>query len=105
MIKRLLHSMSRQDRILNTLSKELKAENIELYNDSYKHAHHAPMKGLEDKNETHFRLDIVSPRFTGLTRVARHRLVYASLKDEFESGLHALQITSAKTLQELEKQR
>ncbi|WBW72183.1 mitochondrial [4Fe-4S] cluster transfer protein Uvi31 [Schizosaccharomyces osmophilus] len=104
MIKRLLHNMSRHDRIFNTLSKELEARNIELYNDSYKHAHHAAMKGLEEKNETHFRLNIISPKFTGLTRVARHRLVYSSLKDEFENGLHALQITSAKTPQELEKQ-
>ncbi|EPX74438.1 BolA domain UV induced protein Uvi31 [Schizosaccharomyces octosporus yFS286] len=104
MIKRFLHSMSRHDRILSTLSKKLEANKIELYNDSDKHAHHAAMKSLEDKNETHFRLNIISPKFSGLTRVARHRLVYSSLKDEFENGLHALQITSAKTPQEIEKQ-
>jgi BolA protein len=35
---------------------------------------------------------IVSPRFTGLSRVARHRLVYDSLHSLIPRGIHALAI-------------
>ncbi|KAL2313630.1 UV-induced protein uvi31 [Schizosaccharomyces pombe] len=93
--------MGRQDRIYKTLSEALKTDKITLYNDSYKHSHHIAMKGVPDTNETHFRLEIVSPEFSGMSRVARHRLVYGLLKDEFDGGLHALQITSSKTPDEV----
>ena len=39
---------------------------------------------------THYRVRIVSAKFAGLNRVARHRLVYGLLPAEFADGLHAL---------------
>lgn len=40
----------------------------------------------------HFTVQIVSPRFEGLNRVARHRLVYDSLGALMAGGIHALAI-------------
>jgi stress-induced morphogen len=41
---------------------------------------------------SHFRVTIVSERFTGLARVARHRLVYDALRSLIPQGMHALAI-------------
>jgi BolA protein len=44
--------------------------------------------------ETHFRVVITSDAFTSKVQPARHRMVYALLKDEMakEGGIHALQL-------------
>lgn len=85
-------------------------------NDSHKHAHHAPMQGVTSK-ETHFQyvpslsvlslepyiqvtynyissVTITSESFQSKSQPARHRLVYALLKEEMarEGGIHALQL-------------
>ena len=38
----------------------------------------------------HFEAVIVSPRFSGLTRVRQHQLVYAALGDRMREEIHAL---------------
>lgn len=43
----------------------------------------------------HFRCEIVSDRFRGLSRLERHKLVYAIFGDEIGGPIHAL---SLKTL-------
>lgn len=55
-------------------------------------SHHAGHSGAGDAVETHFRIEIVSHKFDGITRVARHRLVYAALQGAFDEGLHALEV-------------
>ena len=40
----------------------------------------------------HFYARIVSNRFLGLNRLARHRLVYAALGDHMREDIHALSI-------------
>jgi len=55
--------------------------------DSSRHQGHA---GWREGGETHFNVEIVSAAFEGHSRVARQRLVYAALGDEFAAGLHAL---------------
>ena len=42
----------------------------------------------------HYRLRLVSARFEGCSRVARHRLVYDCLDDMMKSDIHALAITA-----------
>ncbi len=59
-------------------------------NDSAKHAGHAGNPSGASDAETHFNVEVVSEAFEGLGPVARHRLVYAALSDEFSQGLHAL---------------
>ena len=41
-------------------------------------------------NNTHFKVTLVSEAFSGLNPVARHRAVYAVLKEELANGVHAL---------------
>lgn len=64
-------------------------------------AHHAGHAGAREGG--HYHLTIVSPRFAGLPRVARHRLVYDVLADLMQKGIHALAI-DARTPDEQQKQ-
>ena len=42
----------------------------------------------------HWAAHVVSPSFAGMTRVARHRAVYAAIGDDMGGELHALQLTT-----------
>ena len=42
----------------------------------------------------HFEALIVADAFRGLTRLARHRLVYAALGDRMRAEIHALSMTT-----------
>jgi BolA protein len=42
----------------------------------------------------HFRVRIVAQRFAGLSRLARHRLVYAALGELMVTDIHALAVTA-----------
>lgn len=66
---------------------------MEIHNDSHLHSHHKAMQGSTSQ-ETHFRIVITSEVFRSKMQPARHRLVYALLKDEMaqEGGIHALQL-------------
>ena len=68
----------------------LAATSLEVIDESASHAGHAGA-GQEGYG-THFRVRIASPRFAGLSRVARHRLVYDATQDFMARGLHALAI-------------
>lgn len=57
--------------------------------ESAQHAGHAGAKA-----GGHFRLYLVSPRFAGLSRIARHRLVYDLVADLMQTQIHALAITA-----------
>ncbi|KAJ5224977.1 BolA-like protein [Penicillium chermesinum] len=104
-------------------------------NDSHKHAHHAAMEGSTSK-ETHFQyatplprsmkpdhtnvyisywlnanvgsVTITSAAFESKMQPARHRMVYALLKEEMakEGGIHALQLkTKTPAEEQREKER
>lgn len=60
---------------------------ISVQDDSHQHAGHA---GAREGG--HYSVSLVSARFTGLGRVARHRLVYHSLAELMLHGIHALAI-------------
>jgi len=79
--------MNRAERIQAALESGLDVRQIEVRDDSHKHAGHA---GARPEGETHFDIVIVSPDFAGQSRVARQRTVNALLSAEFEGGLHAL---------------
>ena len=65
----------------------LAPRHLDVQDDSHLHAGHAGAR-----EGRHFSVRLVSERFTGLSRVARHRLVYDSLKSLIDSGIHALAI-------------
>jgi BolA protein len=64
---------------------------LAIEDESARHRGHA---GHREGGESHFRVEVVSAAFEGKTRVARQRLVYDALKDEFAAGLHALALTT-----------
>jgi BolA protein len=78
-----------KERIRGKLDAALAPVHMEIIDDSGHHIGHA---GHNPQGETHFKIKIVSPAFAGLTRVARHRLVYEALADELKERVHALNI-------------
>ena len=70
---------------------ELSPTFLEVKNESAKHKGH--LNGpTSDAAETHFHVKIVSPRFYGLSRIDRHRLVHALLDDLLKTHIHALSL-------------
>ena len=72
----------------------LSPTHLEVLDDSHLHAGHAGAR-----EGRHFTVRLSSARFAGLSRVARHRLVYDSLGPLAAQGVHALAI-EAKTSDE-----
>ena len=62
-------------------------QHLEVINESHLHAGHA---GAGEGS--HFRVKIVAAQLAGLSRVARHRLVYDALCNVIPQGVHALAI-------------
>lgn len=72
------------------LQEQLQPSELEVIDESYQHAGHAGANG--SGYGTHFRVRIRAKAFTGKSRVACHRLVYDSLQDFIDQGVHALAI-------------
>ena len=85
--------MAMAEKIRAALEKAFAPTQLEVVDDSAKHAGHV---GARAGGESHFTVRIVSEKFVGLSRVARHRAIYAVLQPMFDAGLHALAI-DAKT--------
>jgi BolA protein len=81
--------MTMQERIVSRLTEGLAPDELDILDESDRHAGHG---GARPGGGTHYRVRIVSTRFAGLGRVARHRLVYELLPAEFADGLHALAV-------------
>lgn len=90
----------RKERIKDKLEKKLSPVELNIDDVSHLHKGHAAMIGNNSNGETHFNVRIVSKEFEGKSLVKRHRLVYDLLKEELNSGLHALSI-DAKTPSEV----
>ncbi len=69
------------------LSAALQPASLDVQDDSHLHAGHAGAR-----EGRHFSVRVVSARFNGLSRLARHRLVYDSLASLMPRGIHALAI-------------
>ncbi|MFL6699601.1 MAG: BolA family protein [Vitreoscilla sp.] len=80
-------ALSLHDAMTQALTDRLEPLALELVDDSAAHAGHAGAR-----SGAHFNLRIVSARFAGLPRVARHRLVYDALRPWMAEGVHALAI-------------
>ena len=63
---------------------------LQVINESHLHAGHA---GAGEGS--HFRVRIVAPCMAGVSRLARHRLVYDALRDVIPLGVHALAIEAS----------
>ena len=72
--------------IRRKLETELDPEELEVVDDSHRHAGHA---GARD-GHGHFQVRILSRHFTGKRTVERHRMVYAALGALMQTDIHAL---------------
>jgi BolA protein len=75
--------------IAKKLMAALKPLTLDVIDESHQHHGHA---GAHPEGESHFRVRIVAPGFTGKMRVARHRMVNEVLAQELQSRVHALAI-------------
>ena len=83
--------MAYADRIREKLTAALAPQALEVEDESARHHGHA---GSQPGGETHFNVRVVSTKFSGLSRVARQRLVYAALADEMKAQIHALALVT-----------
>ncbi len=79
--------MSAEQRMREKLILGLSPTRLDIINESELHAGHRSSPGT---GESHFRILIVSPAFTGKSRVDRHRIVNELLADELSGRVHAL---------------
>jgi BolA protein len=74
-------------RVEAALREHLQPTLLEVQDDSHLHAGHAGAR-----EGRHFSVRVTSDAFAGLSRVARHRLVYDALRSLVAEGIHALAI-------------
>lgn len=82
-----------QDRVVTIegmLSAKLAPTELLVKDQSHMHAGHAGAR----EGKGHFEVTIVSEKFCGLNRIARHRLVYDALGEFMASDIHALKINA-----------
>lgn len=76
-----------QDRIRSKLQTTFEPCHLEIVNESYMH-------NVPKGSETHFKVLVVSDKFTNTRLIQRHRLVNECLQVELDSGVHALSIVA-----------
>ncbi len=77
--------------IKHKLAHAFSPQSIEIINESDHHAGHA---GHDGSGESHFRVYLVSDKFTGMNRVARQRAIYDVLAEELAGPIHAFSVTA-----------
>ena len=81
--------MTVQARIREKLLAALQPTRLEIIDESHLHAGH---RGAPGTGESHFRVLIEAPIFSGKSRIERHRLVNEALAAELKGKVHALAI-------------
>ena len=81
--------MSVRDTIAEKLLVKFAPTHLEVIDESEKHRGHG---GYREGGETHFRVRIASPEFTGKSRLAQHRAVMEALDADLKGGVHALAV-------------
>ena len=80
----------RRAEIEQQLTRMLQPTHLEVIDESAAHAGHSGAN--TEGYGSHFRVRIASPAFAGISRVARHRLVYDAMQNFIDQGLHAVAI-------------
>ena len=84
--------MNVQQSITEKLKATFRPDSLDVVDESHQHEGHA---GHRPGGETHFRVFIVAPAFTGKTRLERHRMINEALAAELAGRVHALAIHAA----------
>jgi BolA family transcriptional regulator, general stress-responsive regulator len=75
--------------ITSKLTNAFAPEQLEVVDDSDKHAGHS---GAREGGESHFTVRITAQAFAGVGRVQRQRQVYTALAEELAGPVHALSV-------------
>ena len=81
--------MTVKEQIESKLVEAFRPSQLKVVDDSDKHAGHM---GARPEGETHFRVQMTSDAFDGMSRLERQRAVYAVLSEEMADRVHALQL-------------
>ena len=73
-----------QQKLESILQQQLNPLHMTIVNESFKH-------NVPKDAESHFKVSIVSDKFTGLNKVSRHRLVMQEIKECMQT-IHALSL-------------
>ncbi len=75
--------------IQNKLTDAFQPSRLDVEDDSSRHAGHS---GAREGGESHFNVTIESAAFSGVSKVARQRMVYRALAEELAGPVHALSL-------------
>ena len=81
--------MNRKQRIGNLLSKKFNDFLLEIIDNSNLHIGHNDFTG---NDETHIKIILTKKKESTINRLMIHRLINSLLEDEFNNGLHSLEI-------------
>ena len=76
-----------EDEIIDRLNRAFSPTHLSVEDVSERHRGHA---GWREGGETHFNVTIQAEAFRDMSRIARHRAVYAALTPELVARIHAL---------------
>ena len=82
----------RAEKIQSLLEDTFQPTYLNIEDESWKHAGHA---GAKEQGGGHFVVEIVSTQFSGKSRIERHRMVNAAVKELFGPSIHALTIRAS----------
>jgi len=94
-----MNQQERVEYIRARITESLAPIQLDIVDDSHRHAGHASAKG-----GGHYNVDVVSEAFQGKTLLQRHRMVYEVMGEAMGGEIHALSIR-AKTPEEAENER
>jgi BolA family transcriptional regulator, general stress-responsive regulator len=84
-----MDNIDRELTIRHLLEEAFQPEKLNIIDESHKHIGHANFGG------GHFKVQIVSGRFTGLSRLEIHRQIFDVLNELMEIDIHALAIEAS----------
>lgn len=79
--------MNIKDEIIRRLEKEFDVTLLNVKDESHKHEGHA---GYRPGGQTHFRIELISSDFKGMSHIKKQRMIYHILDDLMKTKIHAL---------------
>ena len=79
-----METLSTEEKIDQKMRALLAAQEVTIVDEGWKHAGHG--------TTGHFVLRVVSPRFEGVSRLNRNRMVFAALSEEMGASIHAMSV-------------
>lgn len=76
--------------IKDSLMDSLVPESLEVLDESHRHVGHVGARS----GKGHFAITIVSSRFSGMSALQRHRIIYDVLEEAMQTDIHALSISA-----------